>query len=335
MTTALETGVGELRALGPAAIAMGVFDGVHLGHRALLVATREAAGRNAAAPVALVFDPHPDEVVRPGVSVARLAPLPRNLDEIERAGVHAVPVHFDERLRTMAPEEFLDALRPALVASALVMTPDTAFGRGRSGTPERMRSLGAERGFSVELTELVLHGGAPISSSRIRRHLADGDLAEATAMLGRRPELVGTVIHGDGRGRQLCFPTANLAFDYVPALPALGIYLGFCGAPGRGLPAARPALVSVGVRPTFHREGRVLVEAYVLDWDGDLYGADLRVEIGERLREERRFDSVDALVEQMRRDEAEARRRLAFGSGAGERKADDGGRQASLVDSPG
>ncbi len=123
--------------------------------------------------------------------------------------------------------------------------------------------------------------------------------------------LRGRVVHGDRRGRELGFPTANLEFDYRPALPALGIYLGRVSVPERAVGPDHPALVSVGVRPTFHDDGRVMVEVYLLDWDGDLYDATLDVEIDARLREERRFDSVEALVAQMRADEADARERLA------------------------
>jgi len=334
MTTIVETRVGAVPRIGEAAVALGVFDGVHLGHRALLAATRAVAERAGARPVALVFDPHPDEIVRPGIVVPRIAPLGRNLEEIRRAGVDAVPVRFDDRIRGMDPEEFLDGLAPAIVVRALVMTPDAAFGRGRSGTLARMRALGAERGFAVEGAAVLERDGAPVSSSRVRECLARGEVEAATAMLGGRPELVGTVVHGDGRGRTLGFPTANLAFAYAPALPALGIYLGWCRSPARGLASPHPALVSVGVRPTFHSSGSVLVEAYLLDWDGDLYDAELQVELGSRLREERRFDGVDELVAQMRRDEADARARLAGGEGS-ERKADDGEAGRALVNSPG
>jgi riboflavin kinase/FMN adenylyltransferase len=132
----------------------------------------------------------------------------------------------------------------------------------------------------------------------------------ARRLLDAAPLLRGMVVHGDRRGRELGFPTANLAFDYAPALPALGIYLGRVSVADRDVGPGHPALVSVGVRPTFHDDGRVLVEVYLLDWDGDLYDADLTVELDARLRDERRFDSVDALVDQMRADETEARRRL-------------------------
>ncbi len=302
----------ELPAIGPAALTMGVFDGVHRGHVALLDATRDAA--RSAASVALVFDPHPDELLRPGVRIPRLAPLAVNLERIAAVGVdHAIPLRFDEALRSLSPEDFLDALAPSIELRTMTMTPETAFGRGRAGTLERMRDLGAERGFAVVAIDPLVIDGAPVSSSRIRTALAAGDVEGAGKLLGHPAYLDGTVVRGDRRGHELGFPTANLEFDYLPALPALGIYLGSVAVAERQIGPAHPALVSVGVRPTFHEHGRVLVEGYLLDWDGDLYGTRLQVELLERLREERRFDGVEALIGQMQLDEAEARRRLGIG----------------------
>ena len=300
--------------VGPAVVALGVFDGVHRGHRHLLAETLRAAHDRDAAAVALVFDPHPEEVVRPGTSVARLLPLDLVLARLGQAGVdRAVTLRFDDALRSLPPEDFLDALAPGIELRGVAMTPGSAFGNRRAGTLERVRELGAARGFEALAVEPLLVGGQPVSSSRIRALLAAGEVGEATELLAAPPLLRGTVVEGDHRGRELGFPTANLAFDYVPALPALGIYLGRASVPERSVGPSHPALVSVGVRPTFHDDGRVLVEVYLLDWDGDLYGATLTVELGARLREERRFASVDELVAQMRADEAEAKRRLAAG----------------------
>jgi riboflavin kinase/FMN adenylyltransferase len=304
----------ELPAIGPAVVSMGVFDGVHLGHAALLRATRIAAKERGASAVALVFDPPPDEVLRPGTRVLRLAPLATVLSRIEdEAGLdRALPLRFDDNLRGLAADEFLGALAPALEVRGLVMTPQSAFGRDRGGTVARMRELGLDRGFEVISVDPVLVDGAAVSSTRIREAIAAGDVA-AAARMGRPPRLEGMVVAGDRRGRELGFPTANLAFDYLPAMPPLGIYVGRVAVPERGVGPDHPALVSIGVRPTFHDEGVVLVEAYLLDWDGDLYGAHLAVDLVARLRDERRFAGVEALVEQMRRDEAEARETLGIG----------------------
>lgn len=299
----------QLPTIGPAAVTLGVFDGVHLGHRHLVDATRHAAAAIGAASVAIVFTPHPDEVIRPGSVVPRLLPPEVTLDRLRAAGIdHALPVRFDDALRGLAPEEFLAGLAPALQARAVVMTPESAFGRGRSGTLTRVTEIGEALGFTTVAVEPARLDGGVVSSSRIRSALQAGDVEAAATLLGSRPMLRGTVIHGDARGRGLGFPTANLAFGYVPALPVLGIYLGRVSVPERGVGPHHPALVSIGVRPTFHDEGFVLVEVYLLDWDGDLYDATLDVELSHRLREERRFDSTEALVAQMRRDEEEARR---------------------------
>lgn len=309
MTRRVEAvGTGDLPRLGPAVLCLGVFDGVHLGHQAMLRTTlAEARARNVAG-AALVFDPPPDEVLRPGTRVARLAPVATVLDRIERGlGLDAaIPLRFDEQLRSHTAEEFVAELEPAIVLRGLVMSPESAFGRGRAGTVDRMREIGAERGFDVITVERVVVDGEPVSSSRIRDAIAAGDVA-AVARMGYPARMEGMVVTGDRRGHQLGFPTANLEFDYLPAMPPLGIYVGLVSAEGRGVGDGHPALVSVGVRPTFHDDGRVLVEAYLLDYDGDLYGAHLAVDLLARLRDERRFAEVDALVSQMRRDEAEAR----------------------------
>jgi riboflavin kinase/FMN adenylyltransferase len=289
----------------PVAVVLGVFDGVHRGHGALLSAVREAGAARGARPVALVFDPPPIEVIRPGHAVERLAPLSENLGRIRDAGVEAIPIRFDTAVREMPPEAFLDALAPGLQTVAIVMTPDTAFGRDRAGTPQRLTAVGPARGFEVVVIEPEMDDG-PISSSRIRRVLAEGNVPDVIRLLGRRPALTGEVVRGDGRGKELGYPTANLAFRYNPALPSLGIYAGLAGGP-----STTGALVSVGRRPTFHDDGDVVVEAHLLDWSGDLYGQPLRLELVERLRDERRFESAAELTAQMRHDEVRARAALA------------------------
>jgi riboflavin kinase/FMN adenylyltransferase len=310
VVTARALSLDKVPSIGPAAVSMGVFDGVHRGHQALLTATRDAAIAIGGSPVVLVFEPHPDEVVQPGTRVPRLTPLDATLRRIASLGLaHAVPIRFDDDLRQLAAEDFLAALAPHVEMRALVMTPDSAFGRGRGGTPDHMREHGVSQGFEVRLVELVLEGGEPISSSRLREAVAVGDL-ETVRRLGYPAYLEGTVVEGDHRGRALGYPTANLTFDYLPAMPPLGIYTGRVAVPERSVAAGHPGLVSIGVRPTFHDGGQVLVEVHLLDFDGDLYGAALELELYDRLREERRFASADELVAQMHRDEAFARRLL-------------------------
>jgi len=292
-------------------ITLGVFDGVHLGHRHVIEATMREAHQRGVASVALVFSPHPDEVIRPDTIVERLLPPDVTLERLRMAGVdHALEIRFDGALRSMEPEAFLAALAPAIDIRAITMTPDSAFGRARAGTLARISELGAVNGWDCIAVEPLIVDGRVVSSSRIRDALRDGETESAGSLLGSAPFLRGRVVHGDERGRELGFPTANLAFNYSAALPALGIYLGRVHVPHRKVGPDHPALVSVGIRPTFHDDGRVLVEAYLLDWDGDLYDATLELELDARLREERRFKSVDSLVAQMQLDEADARRRL-------------------------
>jgi riboflavin kinase/FMN adenylyltransferase len=306
-------GLDQLPKVGPAVVCLGVFDGVHAGHAAMLRAARDEAATRGVAAAALVFDPPPDEVLQRGSVVPRLAPLWTVLQRIEvDHGLLAIPLRFDAALRVHSARAFMRELGPALEVEALVMSPESAFGRGREGTVAVMREIGAERGFDVIAVERVIVDGAPVSSTRIRQAIAAGEIAAAAAM-GYPPRLEGTVVPGDRRGRQLGFPTANLAFDYEPAMPPLGIYVGRVTVAQRQVGPGHPALVSVGVRPTFHDDGRVLVEAFLLDYEGDLYGAVLAVDLITRLRDERRFGGVEELVSQMRRDEAEARAHLGIG----------------------
>ena len=304
-------GMDELPIIGPAVITLGVFDGVHRGHRHVLAATAQAAHDRGAASVALVFSPHPDEITRPGTTVDRLLPPELTLERLRSAGVdQAFEIRFDAALRSLEPEAFLAGLAPAIELRGITMTPGSAFGRARAGTLERVAEIGAENGWDCIAVDPLTSDGEVISSSRIRAALRKGAVEVASALIGSAPLLRGIVVHGDERGRELGYPTANLAFDYPAALPALGIYLGRVSVSERDVGPDHAALVSVGVRPTFHDDGRVLVEAFLLDWDGDLYDATFDLKLDARLREERRFDDADALVMQMRADEVEARQRL-------------------------
>jgi riboflavin kinase / FMN adenylyltransferase len=207
--------VDELPAFGEAAICMGAFDGVHRGHLALLAATVDAARERGVRPVALVFDPHPDEVVRPDAQVPRLAPLHENLRRLRETGIEPVPLRFDDALRSLTAEQFLTSMGSGIRVRGLVMTPESAFGRDRAGTPETMLELGRLAGFEVRVIErLESNEHEPISSGRIRRALGEGALDKAALLLGHPPYLEGS-IGFDGL----------LAFSYHAALPAEGSYL--------------------------------------------------------------------------------------------------------------
>ena len=308
----LSASIADLPIIGRGVVTMGVFDGVHRGHRAILEATRDLGIELAAQPVALVFDPPPDEVLRPGTRLPRLAPVAVNVARIEALGVTAMPIRFDEALRELTAEAFLDALAPAVLLEGLTMSSRSAFGRDRGGTASRLQELGKERGFALRLVEPVEVDGGIVSSTRIRAAIAEGDV-EVARDLGVIPYLEGTVVLGDQRGRELGFPTANLRIDYEPAMPALGIYAGRVTQAGSGVSAGHPALISIGTRPTFHSGSAVLTEVHLLDFDRDLYGVLLGVELHARLRDEQRFADADALVAQMRRDAADGRAVLGIG----------------------
>jgi len=303
----------ELPTIGPAAITMGAFDGIHRGHAAILQATRSAALELTVASVALVFDPHPDEILHPGTRAARLAPLRVNLARIRQLGIdHVLRIRFDDELRSLTAEQFLAALEPSIDLCALVMSRESAFGRGRTGTAAHMREVGHSEHFRVVTVDRVLVGGEPVSSSRVREAVITGQFAAARAM-GVAPYLEGTVVRGDQRGRQLGFPTANLAFGYLPVMPPRGIYAGramIVDSPRAAPAPTAPALISIGTRPTFHRDGVELVEVHLLGVDADLYAATIGVELVTWLRDERRFDSAEQLVVQMQLDAEEARRIL-------------------------
>lgn len=227
-------GLTELPPVGPAAITLGVFDGVHRGHRALLETTARVARDQGWGSVALVFDPHPDEVLRPGTRVPRLAPLPTILRRIrDDAGVdHALPLRFDAALRALSAEEFLAALAPAITIRAIVVSPESAFGRGRGGTVSRLREIGADAGFEVVTVDPVLHGGEPISSMRIREALDRGAIADAAAY-GYRPGFSGSV------------ERSALQFAYLPALPRPGRYRATLRRADGG-PDGRDSLLEIG-----------------------------------------------------------------------------------------
>ncbi len=227
--TVTTRGIDSLPDIGPAAVCMGVFDGVHRGHVALAGVTARAARERAAQSVALVFEPHPDEVVRPGTVVRRLAPIADNLRRLAEAGIdHPLVVRFDAALRALEPQAFLAAMSPSLELRALVMTPESAFGRNRAGTPAAMRDLGPRMGFELVLADgIVEEDGEPISSARVRAALAVGDIALARRLLGHSPRI-------DARLEAAGDATFAVRLDYPAALPARGRYrVGVAGPDGR------------------------------------------------------------------------------------------------------
>ncbi len=276
--------VGELDSR-PRAVAVGTFDGVHLGHRRVLEAAR-AAGL---APTVVTFDPHPRIAL--GYEVELLATLDRRLGLIADLGIEeALVLEFDLELARLGAEEFVDTVLRPLGTEIVVAGANFRFGRGREGDLVLLRRLG----FDVRSVPLV--DGA--SSTRIRDLLRAGEIERSARLLGRPPELEGTVVAGDARGGTLGFPTANLRLDPQLLVPAFGIYAGSA----EGTRAA----ISIGTNPHYGGQER-RIEAHLLDFDGDLYGRRLVLELWRRLREERAFESEEELVAQIARDVEETR----------------------------
>lgn len=298
---------------------LGVFDGLHRGHRVVLRRLVEEARRHDAVSTAITFDPHPDAVLR-GTSPPRLSDPQQLLEGMGALGVDELVVQpFDRSFSRLEPEAFLRRLGAGKGLRAFLMSSETAFGRDRSGTVEATRAIADRLGFDVVVVRPVLIGGRPVSSSRIREALAAGRIAEARRLLGRPPTVTGRVVKGAGRGKDLGFPTANLAFDQPVALPRDGVYA--ARATWRradGTWHMAPAVASLGVRPTFGG-GERLLEVYLFGVDERLYGATVRVAFERRLRGQRRFARVAALVRQMERDAQRAKAILGLPADRGDR----------------
>ena len=291
------------------AVTVGNFDGIHRGHQALVaVAVRDARAAGGTA-VVLTFDPHPSAVLSPDRAPSALMTLEQKGEVVAGLGAdRLVALPFTPELCRKSAEQFArEVLRGTLGARVVVVGSNFRFGAHRSGDLETLRSLGHDLGFRVHGLDPIFHQGAPISSTRIREALARGAVEAAEELLGRRFFVDGTVVRGDGRGRSLGIPTANLE-SINQTLPGSAVYA--CWSRLQAEPAAPlRAVVNIGRRPTFGG-GRTSIEAHLLDFDDELYGRGLRLEFHTRLREERTFSGAAALREQILQDIAEARRVL-------------------------
>jgi riboflavin kinase/FMN adenylyltransferase len=300
---------------GGTAVTIGAYDGVHLGHRAVIAEVHRRAAERGLATAVVTFDRHPASIVRPESAPRLLTDLEQKLELLAATGVgYCLVLTFDEvRSREPADEFVREVLVRCLDARIVVVGEDFHFGHKRSGNVGLLRTMGAEHGFEVEGLELVDAAGHPaeagrVSSTRIRHALAEGDLDLANALLGRPYEVRGMVARGEKRGRELGFPTANVSVPGDILLPADGIYAGWFE---RHDGSVHPAAISLGRRPTFYAEAHVsLLEAHLVDFDGDLYDEHVKVRFVAGLRGEVRFASPAALVEQIARDVAEVRRVL-------------------------
>jgi riboflavin kinase/FMN adenylyltransferase len=295
----------------PSVVSIGFFDGVHLGHRAIIVRALDHARTAGLRSVIVTFDRHPLQIVRPESAPPLLMTTARRARTLAETGADVIVVlAFDEHLRMLSPEAFVaQVLRSSLDVRHLVVGHNFRFGHRAAGDVALLEELGRRDGFTVDGVDLVMAEGEPISSTRIRAALAAGDVATAARLLGQPFTIDGRVVPGDHRGRSLGYPTANITFDPGCVVPATGVYAGMLThADGRTL----PALTSIGTNPQFN--GTALrVEAYILDFDEDLYGIEVAVDLRHRLRGQQRFADVDGLIAAMDDDVREARKMLGTG----------------------
>jgi len=293
------------------AVTIGNFDGVHRGHQALVEMAVRDAGASAGTAVVLTFEPHPSAVLSPDRAPSTLMTVEQKAEALASLGAdYLVVLPFTQALSYQTPEEFARlVLRDALGARGVVVGSNFRFGRGRRGDVATLRRLGGALGYRVHGLDPVFHDGAPISSTRIREALARGAVEAAGELLGRPFFVEGTVVRGDGRGRSLGFPTANLELENE-TLPGSGVYACWCRVDPRSDGPSVKAVANIGRRPTFGG-GHTSVEAHLLDFAEDFYGARLRLGFQARLREERRFAGPEELREQIGRDVVEARGFLA------------------------
>ncbi len=293
------------RGLYAPAVAIGNFDGVHRGHQALVRLAAERARSRGGEAVVFTFDPHPARLLAPSLAPPMLLGLERRLELLAQAGADVAIVEpFTAELAAMPAESFVDVLRNEVGAEDVVVGYDFSFGTGRRGDTKLLTELGARAGLTVHVVPAVKIDGMVCSSTKIREFVLEGRMEGARLLLGRPFELEGRVVHGVGRGRGIGVPTANLHPD-ADIVPELGIYAAWAEVRGRA-PLRRRAAVSIGTNPTFTAEAGdappVVIEAHLIDFDGDLYDARLRLEFATHLRAQRRFARPDDLVAEIHRD---------------------------------
>jgi riboflavin kinase/FMN adenylyltransferase len=299
-------------------VTVGSFDGVHLGHQEVLREIARRAGAAGRVSVLVTFEPHPLEVVNPQAAPPLLTTDPERREILAQLPLdYVLLVRFDRQLASLSPEDFVDrVLLEQCQMRELVIGHDHGFGRGRSGDVDTLRRMGALRGFDVDVVDVVDVGEQHVSSSRIRRAVAGGDLATAARMLGRPYQVSGRVGQGERRGRQIGVPTINLT-DIPPQklLPPDGVYA--VRVEWRG--GRAEGMMNQGPKPTF-QDGRRSLEAHLFEFEGNLYGEWVRIEWVERLRDVERFPSIDALKQQLDRDRTRAREVFAAAGPASSRK---------------
>lgn len=292
---------------GPTVATVGTFDGVHLGHRKLVETVLDEAQAVGGSSLAMIFEGQPRGFINPTVTVSYLSSAEDRVSWLSNVGIdNAVVLQFDESIQKLSSGEFVSELKRRVGLSTLVLGPGAMIGSDRANASTLQSTLEDVKVISVEAESL--HGDQ-ISSSRIRQAIEIGDCETATGMLGRNYGFTGLVSEGDKRGQELGFPTANIEPDFEATVPANGIYATRVTVDGE----THRAATSIGVRPTFETDGRRTIEAYLLDFDGDLYTKRLHIEFVSRLRGEVAFESVDALIEQMNSDVEQTREIIKIG----------------------
>lgn len=288
-------------------LTIGVFDGVHLGHKRLLTHLKSKARKRNWLSGVVTFKSHPRAVLSPENKIPWLTDLDTRVSLLQEFGVDMViALSFTHELAQLSAREFIQLLVEYINMRGLVVGPDFALGRDREGNIERLRLLGQEMGFSVDVVPAVVVNGEVVSSSSIRQALARGDMKKVKKLFGRYFSLSGQVVRGDGRGRTLGFPTANMEVNPEQALPGDGVYATIAHVGQKFF----PSVTNVGFRPTFSGDKR-LVETYLIDYKGELLGQKLTIDLVDKLREEKRFETVEGLKSQIDRDVEKARRILA------------------------
>jgi riboflavin kinase/FMN adenylyltransferase len=294
-------------------VTIGAYDGVHLGHQAVIEHVRTIAADLGARSVVLTFDKHPAMIVRPESAPQLLTNNQQRLELLARTGVDAtVVMSFDDTQAHETPESFVErVLVAALAVRTIVVGRDFHFGRDRKGNVDLLEKVGRTNDFDVRPLDLLPRADGvdePISSTAIRRALAGGDVTLASSMLGRHHEVRGTVVLGDQRGRLLGFPTANVAVPNTTCMPADGVYAGWYERPNGDV---HPCAINLGRRPTFYEHAdHSLLEAHLIDFSGDLYDEEAEVRFAHFLRSERKFDGIEAIVAQLNVDIDHARELL-------------------------
>lgn len=289
-------------------LALGNFDGVHLGHQRLLMCGLEKAREMGIGLGVLLFTPHPLKMLFPERSIGLLTTQKEQMQVFEEIGVDKVYLlSFNQEIANTSPERFVKEFLIKMGVAHIVVGFNYSFGALGKGTPEDLQRYGEEYGFEVSVLQAQLLEGKVISSTAIRKVLEHGDIDQAKRLLGRTPTLAGKVVEGEKRGRQLGYPTANLSVPEDILIPKRGVYAVWANIDGQKV----QGMMNIGMKPTFHSEYQLTIEIHFFDYSGNLYGKDLVVYIEERLRDERKFTGIQEITAQLERDAAKARKILS------------------------